>query len=491
MIKTLLVDDDFLVRSYLKSLTVWENEGFVVVGEARDGEEALEVLNHTDVEFMVVDISMPLMDGIELIKRVRELNYDIYIIVLSCHDDFTCVKEAMKYGANEYVLKNSLKESTLTPLLVSVKKEISHITTITATTPEIDENSEFLYFNKALSEGITQFYQCAVVSIMVHVGKESEEHWFNLELEEYFQNYKKKLSKAIDNEIIYLGKGIFCSFLDMSEEHKSSEMSQRLIRTATACYKVCSKEEYGFRIGVSDICMGPKSLRHAFKQSRESVKMGFYIDKQIIYYNPEWKMSEEIPERAKTLLKQSDTILYRLPKGEFLDISRKICDEFEEQQTNERKVIQWLRLLLERMGREEIREEIKTINEVYDVLKLIAEHIIIDNDRMRTDSLKGPVKEAVEFILKNQQTSIGLTEVAEAVGVNSSYLSHIFSQETGIGFATFLLNQRVRCAKGLLRNTNLKVRDVALEAGFNDYNYFAKSFKKVTGVSPIEYRKNK
>ena len=50
---------------------------------------------------------MPVMDGIELIRKIREENRDIYIIVLSCHDDFEYVKEAMRLGADEYVLKNS------------------------------------------------------------------------------------------------------------------------------------------------------------------------------------------------------------------------------------------------------------------------------------------------------------------------------------------------------------------------------------------------
>lgn len=56
---------------------------------------------------------MPVMDGIELIRKIREENRDIYIIVLSCHDDFEYVKEAMRLGADEYVLKNSLDEDSL------------------------------------------------------------------------------------------------------------------------------------------------------------------------------------------------------------------------------------------------------------------------------------------------------------------------------------------------------------------------------------------
>ena len=107
-IKTVIADDDHLVRSYLKMLSSWERAGFEIAADARDGEEALEALERTGAELLVTDISMPLLDGIELIRKIRRTNQKLYIIVLSCHDEFEFVKDAMKEGADEYVLKNTL-----------------------------------------------------------------------------------------------------------------------------------------------------------------------------------------------------------------------------------------------------------------------------------------------------------------------------------------------------------------------------------------------
>ena len=110
MRKALLADDDFLVRSYLKMLSSWEKAGFEITADVRDGEEALEVLDREKIDLVVTDIAMPLMDGIELIREIRRKYPDIYVIVLSCHDEFEYVKKAMKEGADEYVLKNTLNE---------------------------------------------------------------------------------------------------------------------------------------------------------------------------------------------------------------------------------------------------------------------------------------------------------------------------------------------------------------------------------------------
>ena len=124
MFQTLLVDDDFLVRSYLKTLDSWEKAGYEVVRDVQDGEEALEVMNQEKIDIVVTDISMPLMDGIELIKAVKKNWPEVSVIVLSCHDDFEYVKEAMRLGADEYILKNTLDENSLLEVLEKAKAQI-------------------------------------------------------------------------------------------------------------------------------------------------------------------------------------------------------------------------------------------------------------------------------------------------------------------------------------------------------------------------------
>lgn len=124
MRKALLADDDFLVRSYLKMLSSWEKAGFEITADVRDGEEALEVLDREKIDLVVTDIAMPLMDGIELIREIRRKYPDIYVIVLSCHDEFEYVKKAMKEGADEYVLKNTLNEESLYTVLEAAEEHI-------------------------------------------------------------------------------------------------------------------------------------------------------------------------------------------------------------------------------------------------------------------------------------------------------------------------------------------------------------------------------
>ena len=98
MKKVLIVDDDFLVRTYLE-------HGFYIVGDAKNGREALDFLQHDGADILIADVSMPIMDGIELTRWVKKNSPRTHILILSCHDDFIYVKEAMKLGIDDYLLK--------------------------------------------------------------------------------------------------------------------------------------------------------------------------------------------------------------------------------------------------------------------------------------------------------------------------------------------------------------------------------------------------
>lgn len=522
ILKTLLADDDYLVRSYLKTLPAWEKEGFWIEAVVRDGEEALKTLQEISVDLVVTDISMPLINGIELIRKIREKDKEVYIIVLSCHDDFEYVREAMKLGADEYVLKNTLEDNTLNPLLFQARQKIEERRQIAAK-PEVksnsfnlvNDNSGFLFFNRVLS-GVSSeketeemrknagidypFHNCAVVSMSIEHERENEEQWFELEMEKYFHDFYQRLCEALRRvqgeehlhcEVVYLGAGVFCCFLDLSEERKSSVMRQQLISTATACYRICKGEFYAFRIGASNVCMGSQAIRQAYQQSREVLKMGFYEVKQILYYDSNQKMAEHTPKKAQQFLKEADSIFYKKGKEEFLSRCFEACRAFEEEQTQSRKVIQWLRTLQGIVGvEEETMGSIRNMKQVHTSLKAMAERAKSCETAFIPEEVKETVRVAAEFVLEHYQEPIGLNEAAEAAGVNASYLSYIFSQEMGTRFSSFLLQQRMRCARNMLTSTNVKIREVAEKSGFNDYHYFAKTFKKMNGVSPAEYRKN-
>lgn len=524
MYRTLLVDDDFLVRTYLKTLKAWGKAGYELIGDVRDGEEALAALEESPANVVITDISMPLMDGIELIRRIRELNHTVYIIVLSCHDDFDYVKEAMRLGANEYILKNTLNENTLYDLLVKsakqIEKQIEKGSKDERTRKLIRMGSHTLkyhYFNGIISgtlegeerkrkkeeAGIAGEYgNSAVISMFLVDWNEQSQLWSPLEEEQYSGVFRHRLRERLDEqlqedqgcvEIIYLGAGIFCCFLDLSVMRRSSVMLQRLTDVAGVCFKFCSREPHKFGIGVSNICIGGDGIRQAYQQAREMMKLSFYDDSDILYFDCQKEIGGVLPLPAERLFEYIETIKTGRRQQELDSLFKKVMEEFRRCHTDSKLVITWLKRLDKRAGIEraaEVYMGIHKIGQLEEIAAAYGRELFAEKKLVIPPGVSNTVKHALEYIHRHYKMPISLQDTADAAGVNAAYLSYLFKQEMSIGFSNYLQECRLEFAKELLERTNYKVKDVAREAGFQDYRYFSKILKKATGSSPAEYREN-
>lgn len=101
------------------------------------------------------------------------------------------------------------------------------------------------------------------------------------------------------------------------------------------------------------------------------------------------------------------------------------------------------------------------------------------------------IQKAAKYIYENSEKNIRLNDVAEKFGMSSSYFSKKFKAVTGFGFKEYLIGVRIKEASNLLLATDKSITEIAISCGFNDSNYFGDAFRKVKGMSPNKYRKNK
>jgi two-component system response regulator YesN len=126
--KILIVDDEYLLRQGIKHLVDWEKEGFTIVGEASNGKEALSLIETLKPHIILSDIVMPVMDGLELVKVVKEKYPQIQIVILSGYSDFNYVKGTFKLGVNDYILKPKLNPDEILTLLKNIALNIPNLT---------------------------------------------------------------------------------------------------------------------------------------------------------------------------------------------------------------------------------------------------------------------------------------------------------------------------------------------------------------------------
>ncbi|MGG4141524.1 response regulator [Paenibacillus algorifonticola] len=124
MIKVLIVDDDNLVRKGLRSMLPWKEYSMEVVGEAKNGEKALEFLAMQTVDLLLTDLAMPVMSGMELIRAVRKQYPRISIVVLTLHQDFEYVQDCLRLGAIDYIAKVELETDSYDEVMGRIRGRI-------------------------------------------------------------------------------------------------------------------------------------------------------------------------------------------------------------------------------------------------------------------------------------------------------------------------------------------------------------------------------
>lgn len=123
MYRLMIVDDEYATLNGLSNYIPWGDLGFEVKSKASNGKQALENLQRQDIDVILTDIRMPVMDGMELIRRIREENLPIEIILLSAYRDFEYAKEGIRFGVHDYILKPTKYEEIKT-VFANMKKKL-------------------------------------------------------------------------------------------------------------------------------------------------------------------------------------------------------------------------------------------------------------------------------------------------------------------------------------------------------------------------------
>lgn len=126
MWKVLLVEDEVFVRESVREIIAWEELGFTVSGEAGNGAEALDLIRREAPDLVITDIIMPEMDGVELLRRAREEGCTSRFVMLTCMSEFEYLRQAMEYGASNYILKLSMSVNSLRETLQKISGELQN-----------------------------------------------------------------------------------------------------------------------------------------------------------------------------------------------------------------------------------------------------------------------------------------------------------------------------------------------------------------------------
>jgi YesN/AraC family two-component response regulator len=529
MIRIMIVEDDVLFRKTIRSMLDWESLGFTICGECIHGKDALKHMAKYAPDVVLTDISMPQMNGIELIREIKKDYPLVHIIVLSAYHDFDLVKEAMKLGADDYILKHDINNQ-MNKFLQVLEELKGKITLPAAEGASGGESEKQLmldaFMSRVLDGRITgkaeienrlrrlmvyfpfDRYIMAVVLarkafaiVEVEKGEHAQWHPNSSEANEFHRIIldiarptSLQCMAFMPNDrtgvCLFNVKGIF-----------SQSRMQNMVRSKLIAMFASGLD---LSIGVGPLAENVSGLQASYRQACNAAEDGFlYAARSIIFdrgantrqlpeeIHPLFDKLQEILDNEKYVsanawAAQLTNAIYskQLPVSSLYEV----CDHLNH------GLELWAKkhnVTMERLtgyGKLPVNLLVKAASkEVFTAYLQKCLNNASTFNEMALKTANPHIKQAVDYINANYQHPIGLPEASRALGISENYLSNLFKQETGRRFIEYLNDVRLHHAKWLVLNGNMKVYEIAHACGFQSTAYFCRLFKIKNGMSLKEY----
>ena len=535
MYKLTIVDDEEEVRRGILQKIDWNKFGFEVSGEAENGREALDLIEENIPDVVITDITMPLMNGLELAAILRDRYPTVKTVILTGFDDFKYAQQAIKYGVADYILKPVLPKDIgdlISKLKMQIDDEIAQKEDVVKLRRHYNESlpvmrDKFLALLITGSPGenevekkIASFQLNLIGNAFVAAAANIDANSFrNSIFEEKDIELVKFAVLNISQEIIAkhsFGEVFFhddnlvfiAGFMDLE---KTSALGKSFSILDEIRQNVEKYLKINITIGVGSICPSLVRLRDSYKTALTAIDYKLVIGSNKVIF-----IEDLEPQTTNNVVfdeGKEKALISGIKFGAQQDISDAVDALFTDISGMKASFTEYQLYLIEiaaaisRLTRNfqldtgeifgfgsSLYEEIfkfKTINEVRNWVEEICIKLMLHISSKRQNTTKMLLDKAKDYILNNYgDDELSIHKVANHLHISPSYLSLIFKKNTEVTFLKYIVSIRLEAAKDLLVNSDLKTTEIAERIGYPDINYFSYFFKKNFGVSPREYRNN-
>lgn len=528
MYRVMIVDDDSIIRRGLSRNVAWNDYGFQLVGTAGDGEEGVRLFLQSRPEIVISDIKMPFLDGLDLSRRLLEESPETKIILLTGYEEFDYAKQALELKVFDYILK----PIDFGILIQTVQRAAAVLDNERKVKWQIQESRPLLKqrFLTRLIYGKHQSEQ-ELLDEAAFLELELQKEWFItvlIKLDDY-QN-PKVFSGVVEQEIAKIKLANLCrenlehaaEVLDLGGDElvliffsnlKPGQTTQDVLEWSESLLARANEDLLlSVTIGIGSVRPSLLEIADSFREARSAASFRHIFGKnQVLTIGdtgiPNAGEPVDLPEIQEELgLKVKlgltgdavvilDDIEAGLLRRKFIPLSTaqligvqlaillsKEAQDWEGEDIREKKSLFFERCRLIQEG--------QTIQEIFTELRRLATEISETINRRRETMQESIVGQAIHFMEEHYcQEGLSLSDVARAVHVSPVYLSIMFKKERNINFSGFLTEVRMKKAMELLRSSDLKSYEVSEQVGYSNPQYFSVCFKKYSGSSPSDFKK--
>ena len=514
-IKLLICDDEKIIREGLSSLE-WQQHDVEVIGTAKNGIEALEIISKIPPDIIISDVRMPQKDGIWLAEQVHNNYPDIQMIFLTGYNEFEYAQMAINYNVSKYLMK-PIDEDELYEAVDQIIKNIQISRQSIQKADELKnllERSKYFLMEYLFSRikyntidtelfGLSQPPQtlAAVVVKLEDINPDG----VNFAIFESLLSNKSDKYEIIpffgDNNLTF----IFCL-------HCSVEKAESIIFSACESFSDTLDDKYNcnYNIGIGTIISAIPELKDSYKSAIRALSYSPKLGNKNIIYIQDVEPNSRISNYTSKLfdvyikaLKTNDTYQIKKTINEIFDSMQRASATLYNCQRNCLSLLLAISdalydldcnpaILFNNTDAWSLIKKSLSTDELKSFISNITDVVIAHIDEMQKQKTQNIINHVKELVEQNYSSDASLETIASQVYISPCYLSVIFKKETNITFKNYLINTRIEKAKAFLENSDLKIYEIAEKVGYTDTRYFSELFQRVTGKTPSQYRaKNK
>jgi two-component system, response regulator YesN len=501
----MIVDDEPIIRFGLKSSIDWEDKNLHLIGDFSNGKQALDAMESTGlVDILITDIKMPVMDGITLMKKALQMNPKLKVVLVSSYNEFEYVREGLTHGAVDYILKQTLEPEQFSK---TIHKCIDKILEEEKVTEQLDHAEQANKINErrkteqsikrillrkdhSLSsrERVESLHmpQLLILGSIKDLDRLQDELGFlykNLIIEEIQERFYRETE---DGYCFPIGENELIFFLGNMEEPRDTvnKLKQRIEK------ETALKLVFSYAV-VSDTGKLVDGYHHA---SLAGEQYFFQRQTEIFPYEEGKKMLQEplSLEEIKARIHGEDALEkfleVRFARWKEEDMHP---DAIKKEAGEILKALYWnkvdIGVVMDYISKMESSETLEELTGLFHAAKNECD-MFLESESKHPHTDNELLDKALAYIHEHFTQEMTLQHVADHIHISRNYFSILFKRFMKINFIDYVIGLRINKAKELLSHTSLKVYEVAGESGFNDVKYFSKLFKKITGLSPGDYR---
>ncbi|MEI4769258.1 response regulator [Psychrobacillus sp. FJAT-51614] len=506
MMKLLIVDDEPIEREGMEAIL---QKAFpeLNIHQAKNGKLAIELASQIKPDLVLMDIMMPGMTGLEAIEKIQIEHSTCKFVMVTAFDMFDYARQAIKLGVKDYLLKPS-KVSEIVATVGRVLEEC-----IQEREAQITSKWQEQKWQKTLTlvetDIVTQLLFDHVHEVhidmlldMLGIRSSNEKFVVVVILPEGAQsNYVSIKEKVRETGDAWVGAlyGRQLPIIVFQDQEKSFRLQAiTLVKAILSLAK--EKSGLDWFIGIGQVYEKLDEIRQSYQEALIAT-----MDRTLVV---KYRFYSDLPtnslESDNLAMKQQQKKLFdQVRLGDWVSIQSGVLNLIQQHENEEKSLIYaqqrvlellWIATrVMDEMGMEADAPFFSFQTQDYRQLR-VETLLLLNNmntvykahyDLMEADK----IHQIKQFIREHSHEDISLEILAQKVNLSPIYISKMFKEKLGINYIDFLTECRIEKAKTLLNDSELSLKEITYEVGYHEPNYFSKVFKKVSGVSPKQYRK--